>query len=82
MSDLQLLERITCDSKVMTGKPVIKGTRLTVETILNLKAHGATEEEVLAEYPGLTVEDIRACYLFAGKSLESTQFMPLTLEPV
>lgn len=81
MSDLQLLERIICDAKVMAGKPVIRGTRLTVEFILNLKAHGATEEEVLAEYPGLSVADIQACYLFAGKSLESTGFMPLTLEP-
>lgn len=81
MSDMQLLERIACDARIMAGKPVIRGTRLTVEHILNLKAHGATEEEVLAEYPGLTIEDMQACYLFAGKSLESTAFMPLTLEP-
>ena len=82
MDDTALLERIVSNPKVMAGKPVIKGTRLTVEHILNLKAHGAAEEEVLAEYPGLSLEDIRACYLFAGRSLESMQFMPLTSEPV
>jgi len=81
MSEQQLLERITVDHKVMTGKPVIKGTRLTVEYILGLLAHGATIEEILQEYTGLTPEDIQACLLFASKSLESTLFMPLTMEP-
>lgn len=47
MKDQELLERITLNPKVMTGKPVIKGTRLTVEYILNLLAHGATTEEIL-----------------------------------
>jgi len=64
----------------MVGKPLIKGTRLTVEYILNLLAHGETIEEVLAEYNGLTLEDIQACFLFATKSLESTAFMPLEME--
>jgi uncharacterized protein (DUF433 family) len=82
MNDQKLLERIISNPKIMVGKPIIKGTRLTVEYILNLKAHGAPDEEILTEYKGLTLEDIQACYLFAGKSLESTHFMPLTLEPV
>lgn len=64
MSDQQLLERITINSKVMVEKPVIKGTRLTVEYILNLLAHDATSAEILKEYKGLTQEDIRACTLF------------------
>ena len=80
MKDQQLLERITFNPKVMTGKPVIKGTRLTVEYILNLLAHGATVEEILGEYDGLTLEDIQACLLFAAKSLENTSFMPLAME--
>ena len=80
MSDQQLLERITINSKVMVGKPVIKGTRLTVEYILNLLAHDATSAEILKEYKGLTQEDIRACNLFATRALESTIFMPLTVE--
>ncbi|MFL6210271.1 MAG: DUF433 domain-containing protein [Pyrinomonadaceae bacterium] len=82
MTDQQLLERITLDPKVMLGKPVIRGTRLTVEYVLNLLAHGATIEEVLAEYEGLAPEDIQACILFATKSLGNTDFMPLTVETV
>ncbi len=80
MTDKQLLERITVDPKVMVGKPVIRGTRLTVEYILNLLAHGATVTEILQEYEGLAAEDIQACLLFATRSLESTAFMPLALE--
>lgn len=69
MNDQILLERITLNPKVMVGKPVIRGTRLTVEFILNLLAHGATIEEILDEYEGLTPEDIQACLLFARESL-------------
>ena len=81
MREQQLLERITFDPKIMVGKPIIKGTRLTVEYILNLLAHGATNTEILEEYKGLTSEDIQACLLFATKSLSSTSFMPLVAEP-
>ena len=80
MSDQQLIERITCDSKVMVGKPVIKGTRLTVEFILNLLAHGSTVKEILDEYEGLTTENVQACLFFASQSLSSTAFMPLVSE--
>ena len=78
MRDESLLKRITVVSTVMVGKPVIKGTRLTVEFILNLLAHGSTMEEIIDEYDGLTVQDIQACILFASKSLEEASFMPLT----
>jgi uncharacterized protein (DUF433 family) len=80
MKDEQLLKRITINPKVMVGKPVIRGTRLTVKYILNLLAHGATVAEILEEYKGLSQEDIQACLLFATKSLENTTFMPLTAE--
>ncbi|MBI2909644.1 MAG: DUF433 domain-containing protein [Chloroflexi bacterium] len=80
MRDKQLLERIVSDPGVMVGKPVIKGTRLTVEHILNLLAHGATVVEILQEYEGLTPEDIQACLLFATKSLEDTTFVPVAVE--
>ena len=80
MSDKELLERITLDSEVMVGKPVIKGTRLTVDFILNLLAHGASEEEIIDEYDGLTKEDIQACFLFATRSLEDSSFVPLPVE--
>ena len=77
MNDQKLLERITLDSKVMAGKPVIKGTRLTVEYVLNLLAHGATAADIIKEYEGVMVEDIQACLLFATRSMENTTFMPL-----
>ena len=80
MKEEQLLERITVNPNVMLGKPVIKGTRLTVEYILGLLAHGATVEEILQEYEGLTQEDIQARLLFAARSMESTAFMPLVME--
>lgn len=81
MTEKQMLERIVINPKVKVGKPSIKGTRLTVEYILGLLAHGATIDEILQEYDGLTPEDIQACLLFATKSLESTVFMPLVGEP-
>ncbi len=77
MTDEQLLERIVCDPQIMAGKPVIRGTRLTVDFILNLLAHGMTEEEIRQEYPDLNKEDIQACLLFATKALKDTDFMPL-----
>jgi uncharacterized protein (DUF433 family) len=67
MTDEKLLERIAINPKVMTGKPVIKGTRLTVEFILNLMAHGATVQEIIDEYKGLTQTGIQACIVFANK---------------
>ena len=82
MTDEQLLTRIVLNPKVMVGKPVIRGTRLTVDFILNLLAHGASETEILHEYEGLTYEDIQACFLFANKSLKDTTFMPLSAEVV
>src|SRR5215470_10232594 len=81
---LNVYFKMTCKSvrwrKVVVGKPVIKGTRLTVEYILNLLAHGATIAEILAKYHGLTQEDIQACLLFAARALEDTSFMPLVTE--
>lgn len=81
MRDKEMLERIVQDPTVMAGKPIIRGTRLTVDFILNLLAHGTKEKEILDEYEGLTEEDIRACFLFATKALKNTDFMPLAAEP-
>ncbi len=64
----------------MVGKPVIRGTRLTVAHILNLLAHGTSETDILAEYEGLAREDVQACLLFSAKSLGDTEFLPLTAE--
>ena len=79
MTDQELLNR-TINSKVLVGKPVIRGTRLSVEFILNLLTHGATTDEIVREYQGIKAEDVRACILFATKSLENTVFMPLATE--
>ncbi len=81
MNEARVLERITLNPKIMTGKPVIRGTRLTVEYILNLLAHGTTPATIREEYAGLEEADIQACLLFAVKALETTTFMPLSLEP-
>lgn len=80
MTDQQLLERIVLNPKVVAGKPVVRGTRLTVDFVLGLLAHGATVEEILEEYRGLEREDLQACLLFASRSLGSTDFAPLQLQ--
>ena len=80
MEDEGLLARITIDPKVMAGKPVIKGTRLTVDYVLNLLAHGAMASEIIKEYEGLTEADVQACLLFATKTLEDASFVPLEME--
>jgi uncharacterized protein (DUF433 family) len=80
MTDETILQRISMDPRVMAGKPVIKGTRLPVDFILGLLAHGAQEADILSEYDGLTAEDIQACLLFATKSVESVTFLPLETE--
>jgi uncharacterized protein (DUF433 family) len=82
MKDDTLLEKIVLNPKIMTGKPVIRGTRITVDYVLNLLAHGSTEDDIVHEYKGITHDDIRACILFAMKSLENTEFMPLVVESI
>jgi len=80
MEENKLLSRIVVNPEVMVGKPVIKGTRLTVEYIIGLLARGTTIEDILQEYTGLTKEDIQACLLYASKSLDSTTIVPLSVE--
>jgi len=69
MKDEELLARITINPKVMVGKPVIKGTRLTVDYIINLLAHGTTASEIVHEYERVTNEDLQACLLFKKEAL-------------
>ena len=64
----------------MLGKPVVRGTRLTVQFILGLLAAGATAKEILDEYDGLAPEDIQACLVFATEALDSSSFLPLTAD--
>jgi uncharacterized protein (DUF433 family) len=59
-------DRIVIDPEILAGKPVIRGTRLAVEFILDLLAAGQPEPEIVASYPGLTHEDILACLAYAN----------------
>jgi uncharacterized protein (DUF433 family) len=63
---MPLSERIVVDPEILAGKPVIRGTRLAVEFILELLAAGQTENDLLVNYPGLTREDILACLSYAS----------------
>lgn len=64
---MSLPERIVLDPQVLAGKPVIRGTRLAVEFILELLAAGQKETEILENYPGLVQEDILACLEYAHR---------------
>jgi len=68
--------RITLDPKVLAGKPVVCGTRLSVEFIIGLLADGWKEADILANYPGVTHEDIIACLAYARDTLSSEKVFP------
>jgi len=59
-------DRIVVNPEILAGKPVVRGTRLSVEFVLELLAAGQSESEVLANYPGLSREDILACLPYAS----------------
>jgi uncharacterized protein (DUF433 family) len=63
---MPLSERIVVDPEILAGKPVIRGTRLAVEFILELLAGGQSENNILLNYPGLAREDILACLSYAS----------------
>lgn len=79
MTEKELLQRIVIDPHIMVGKPIIKGTRLTVQFLLGLLAQGMTTEEILQEYNQLTREDILACFAFACETLSDATFVPLSI---
>lgn len=74
-------ERVVVDPRILVGKPVIKGTRIPVSMILNLVAHGFTFDQIIEDYPVLTVEDIRAAILYAGARLDREQVFALAAQP-
>lgn len=71
--------RITINSEVLVGKPVIKGTRLSVEFIIDLLAQGWLEVDILKNYPGITQEDIKACLSYASNVLKTEKVYPLNV---
>ena len=64
-------DRIVVDAKILVGKPVIRGTRLAVEFIVELLSEGWSEQQILDSYPGLVHEDISACLKYATEVLKS-----------
>ena len=69
---MELMDRITVDPEVAFGKPVVRGTRISVQLIVKLLANGVSEEELLSDYyPELVKEDIKAALLYASESLVS-----------
>jgi len=64
-------ERITINPAILVGKPVVRGTRLAVEFIIDLLSQGWSEKQILDSYPGLVHDDISACLKYASESLKS-----------
>ena len=71
-------DRIVVDPEILVGKPVIRGTRIAVELILELLAAGESESDILASYPGLTREDILACLSYATYLAREYRAYPLS----
>lgn len=75
-------ERIEINHAVMMGKPVIRGTRITVELVLRKLAEGETESELLEDYPHLTPEDIRAAIAYGAASVAHEEVVLLSNDPL
>lgn len=72
-----MTERITVNAEILGGKPVIEGTRLSVEFILDLLASDVSEQEILEDYPHITKEDIHACLKYAAHSCKNEVYVEL-----
>lgn len=76
----RLTDRIIQDPNILAGKPVVRGTRIPVELVLEYLANNPSFEELFADYPRLTMEDVRACFAYAhdkvGKTRRATQTSP------
>jgi uncharacterized protein (DUF433 family) len=70
-------ERITVNPDVLVGKPTIKGTRISVEFVVDLLGRGWTTEQILHEYDHLTRDDIQACLAYASELLKAERVYPL-----
>ncbi len=73
-------DRIVADADVLAGKPVVRGTRQAVEFIIDLLAQGWSEADILANYPGLSTQDIRACLHYASDVVRLVELDPNTDE--
>jgi uncharacterized protein (DUF433 family) len=70
-------DRVVIDPAILVGKPVVRGSRLAVEFVVDLLAQGWSQEDILRNYPGLTHEDIAACLAYASSLLKAEKVYPL-----
>jgi len=73
MNEKRILKRIEINNEIMLGKPIIKGTRLPVDIIVEKIAYGQTYDQILAQYPFIKTEDIRAALIYAAKVLKAEE---------
>lgn len=78
-TEVELLKRIIVNPKVMGGKPVVRGTRITVAQVLKLLAQGLSPKDIFEDYPHLTQEDISAVLLYAAKIAGEEEIYPVTV---
>jgi len=71
-------DRIELNPQVLCGKPVVKGTRISVEHVIKLLADGWSEADVLRSYPHLTAQDVKACLAYAGDMLANEHVFPVS----
>lgn len=71
------MSKIIANPRILGGKPIIEGTRISVELILNLLASGAPEDEILEDYPHISKEDIQACLAYAATALKNEVYLSL-----
>ncbi len=76
-SYMQHDDRISIDPKILVGKPVIRGTRIAVEFVIELLAEGWTTDQILENYPHLKLEDVRACLAYACKMMKLEKVYPI-----
>jgi uncharacterized protein (DUF433 family) len=76
---MSLSDRIVIDPKTLTGKPVVRGTRISVELVVELLAAGWNHSQILVSYPHLSEEDIRACLAYASELLREEKVYPLKI---
>ena len=71
------MARIVVNPRILGGKPIVEGTRISVEFILDLLASGVSEEEILQDYPHLIKDDIHACLRYAAHSFRNEVYLEL-----
>lgn len=76
---MDVTQYIEINPKIMMGKPIVKGTRITVELLLEKLSAGETEEDILLAHPHITKEDIKAALSFAAQSLKGENIYPVVL---